>query len=112
MPIAGGVLRRKGLMATRDTDSQAKILEKFIDVYCRENHGAEEGLCEPCRDLLEYARERLEKCPLDPKPKCKDCSIHCYAPSSRERIRRVMRFSGMYYIKRGRFDWLVKYFLA
>jgi len=30
----------------------------------------------------------------------------------RQRIKEVMKYSGKYYVKRGRLDWLVKYFLA
>ncbi|WP_277657130.1 nitrous oxide-stimulated promoter family protein [Seleniivibrio woodruffii] len=88
----------------------AKVLTAFIQVYCRENHGGGAELCEDCRGVLEYALRRNEKCPLDPKPKCKDCKIHCYKPEMREKIRRIMKFSGIWYIKRGRLDWVWHYF--
>ena len=93
-----------------------KVLRAFIKTYCRENHlkkGAAEvngGYCGECHKLLQYALKRNEKCPLDPKPKCKDCEIHCYVAENRQKIRDVMRFSGQYYIKRGRIDWLFHYF--
>jgi len=87
----------------------AKVLTAFIGVYCRENHKTD-GLCEDCRSVLEYALRRNDKCPLDPKPKCKDCKIHCYKPEMRAKIRRIMKFSGIYFIKRGRIDWLFHYF--
>lgn len=102
-------------MPELDATQQKKIgrdtalVEKFITVYCRKHHG-DTGLCEECRDLLEYARERRERCPYDPKPACKDCRTHCYRPAYRERMKAVMRFSGMYFAKRGRLDWLVRYF--
>jgi predicted amidophosphoribosyltransferase len=86
---------------------------RFIAVYCRNHHdrgGAE--LCADCADLLAYVRERLANCPYDPKPKCKSCRTHCYKPQYRERIRAVMRYSGMYFVKRGRIDWLIRYFLT
>jgi len=67
--------------------------------------------CESCNELLEYALLRLEKCPFDPKPKCKDCKVHCYKDDYRQRIREVMKFSGIHFVKRGRLDWLFKYFL-
>jgi len=89
----------------------AKILKKFIHVYCKTHHGKHEGgYCPECREVLEYALKRDEKCPLDPKPKCKDCHIHCYTPEMRRKIREIMKFSGIYYIKRGRLDWLFHYF--
>jgi hypothetical protein len=68
-------------------------------------------MCESCAELLEYALLRLEKCPFDPKPKCKDCKVHCYKDDYRQRIREVMKFSGIHFVKRGRLDWLFKYFL-
>lgn len=86
-------------------------IEKFIDVYCRRKHHRQNGqLCDDCSDLLAYATERLTKCPLDPKPKCKDCPRHCYADRYRRKIKDVMRFSGIYFVKRGRLDWLIRYF--
>jgi hypothetical protein len=86
-----------------------KILRRFIGVYCRENHRAE-GLCPDCAALLVYALKRNEKCPLDPKPKCKDCHIHCYKADMRAKMKEVMKFSGIYHIKRGRLDWIFHYF--
>jgi len=88
----------------------ARILKAFINIYCRENHGAAGELCQPCADLLEYAMKRNDKCPLDPKPKCKDCHVHCYKPAMRAEIRKVMKFSGIYYMKRGRIDIVFHYF--
>lgn len=89
----------------------AKVLNAFIRVYCRENHGMPDGLlCSECEETLQYALRRNEKCPLEIKPKCKDCTIHCYKPVMRDRIRKIMKFSGIYYIKRGRIDWLWHYF--
>ncbi|MFA6028374.1 MAG: nitrous oxide-stimulated promoter family protein [Elusimicrobiota bacterium] len=91
-------------------------LERFVTVFCREKHAPRELLCAECRSLLAYATDRLEKCPYlvkgEPKPKCKDCPIHCYAPARRAQVREVMRFSGMHFVKRGRLDRLLRYFLG
>jgi len=105
--------KRTGAVDPQAVDRDMEIIETFTKVYCRCHHtGYSDGaVCPECRDLLDYARARREKCPYDPKPKCKECPIHCYKPTYRERIRAVMRFSGMYFVKRGRLDWLVKYFL-
>ncbi len=97
-------------MANRDRDE--KVLATFVQVYCRAHHGTDEKLCEECDELLTYARQRLAECPLDPKPKCKDCPVHCYKPEYRERIKIVMRYAGIHFVKRGRLDWLVRYFLS
>lgn len=97
---------------TRKVDRELRTLRRFIEVYCRKHHVIDgHGLCEECRDLFQYAQQRLERCPYDPKPKCKDCTTHCYRPHYRERIRAVMRSSGMHFAKRGRLDWMIRYFL-
>ncbi len=94
-------------------EKERKILRRFIEVYCHKHCGSGRGeLCTDCADLWDYASDRLAQCPFDPKPKCKECSVHCYAPEYRKRIQEVMKFSGIHFVKRGRVDWLVKYFLA
>ncbi|PLX90342.1 MAG: nitrous oxide-stimulated promoter family protein [Desulfuromonas sp.] len=97
-----------------------KVLRAFIAIYCRQNHLKhgrpvqcrqwQRDYCEECAALLDYALKRLHHCPLNPKPACKDCPVHCYQSQRREQIRQVMKFSGIYYVKRGRLDWLWHYF--
>jgi hypothetical protein len=90
-----------------------EILRRFVGIYCKHHHQADgQGLCDNCAELLGYALEKLSRCPMDPKPKCKDCPVHCYDPEHRERIREVMKFSGVHLVKRGGVDWLLKYFLC
>jgi hypothetical protein len=99
-------------MKPASPDKQLQTIKKFIEVYCSKKHGTDGGqLCDECGELLAYATERLARCPMDPKPKCKDCKVHCYDADHRARIKEVMKFSGMHFVKRGRLDWLVKYFL-
>ncbi len=106
-----------------------EVLAEFIHIYCEDKHpgaatsraksnGAvgrylarvEYGYCADCRKLLLHAASKRILCPYDPKPACKKCETHCYGPGFRERIREVMRYSGMRLIKRGRFDLIRKYF--
>jgi len=89
------------------------VVRAFIGVYCRAHHAVAPGeLCGDCSALLAYASARLRHCPYDPKPACKRCPAHCYRLSERARMKAVMRFSGMHFVKRGRLDWLAKYFLS
>ncbi len=92
--------------------AELKVLRRFVEVYCQEHHHPPTGerLCAECAELLAYGQARLEKCPYDPKPTCKKCPVHCYRPDMRVRIREVMKFSGLYFIKRGRLDWVFRYF--
>ncbi len=107
---------RKTPLTARDEQKLATdigILRAFTHVYCRKLHGAKkDNLCPDCAALLEYSIERRTRCPLDPKPKCKECPVHCYKPALRKKMQDVMRVAGMHFVFRGRVDWLVKYFLA
>jgi hypothetical protein len=75
-------------------EREHKTVEYMIAFYCRKQH---EGiqLCSECRELSEYAAQRLEKCPFrEDKPTCAKCPVHCYKSEMREKIRKVMRYSG------------------
>ena len=99
------------------------VLVNFVRIYCGAKHGArleakDEAreisgsrtlLCRECADLVEYAMEKLHRCPLTPKPSCKKCRIHCYGKEQRARIREIMAFSGRRMILRGRLDYLCHY---
>lgn len=70
-------------------------LEAMVRIYCRKHHQSEGRYCGECRELLDYALLRLERCPFGPqKTTCANCPIHCYKPRMRERVREVMRYSG------------------
>lgn len=74
--------------------TEKRLVEQMIRLYCRGHHKGTVP-CAECRALIEYARRRLDRCPLAPdKPSCSKCRIHCYRPDMRERIRAVMRYSG------------------
>ena len=68
----------------------------MIELYCHKNHNTKKHeLCPECQELLDYVKLRRSKCPHgDNKPFCANCKIHCYKPVMREKIRKVMRFSG------------------
>ena len=106
-----------------------RVLSNFVSIFCRENHRAQAKsslpikddrlrrildtkdlvLCGDCRKLLSHGIAKLLLCPYDPKPMCKKCPTHCYAPGYRESVREVMRFSSLYLIKHGRLDLMVHY---
>ncbi|WP_372846315.1 nitrous oxide-stimulated promoter family protein [Pontiella sp.] len=76
-------------------DPEAQTVAAMIGLYCRAHHSAETVPCEACAGLLAYALERIEKCPFGSrKPVCNKCTVHCYKPEMRARIRVVMRFAG------------------
>ena len=105
-----------------------RVLVSFTSVYCRHHHvapmsGVDVGstscdplvagkhqVCDECREFLAYAVARRMDCPLDPKPVCKHCPVHCYKPDYRQQVKEVMRFSGKHLLLRGRLDLLWHYF--
>jgi hypothetical protein len=103
-----------------------KLLATFIRIYCGGRHrdavkepvvlrthdvaaihGRPLHLCQACRKLLTHAFMKRTACPLDPKPKCKACPEHCYAPQYRTQIREVMAYSGRRLVLSGRLDYLI-----
>ena len=75
---------------------EQETIQKMIFLYCRENHKpVDQGLCEECGALLDYSLERLHRCPFgENKSTCAKCTIHCYRPAMREKVRQVMRYAG------------------
>jgi predicted amidophosphoribosyltransferase len=67
----------------------------MIRMYCRDHHHTSEGLCAACDELLDYAGERLDRCPYQQgKTQCARCLTHCYKPAMQEKIRAAMRYAG------------------
>lgn len=102
-----------------------RTVATFIQIYCDHRHadrhrapatilrqparllvGRDVTLCPACEKLLAHATVKRQHCPFDPKPMCKDCPAHCYAPRYRQQIRRVMRYAGKRLLLSGRVDYL------
>lgn len=76
-------------------DREERTIRAMIGIFCRAHHGGRGQLCAECRELLDYALARLDRCPFgEEKTACAQCPIHCYKPAMRERIRTVMRYAG------------------
>lgn len=76
-------------------EREKRIVSLMISLYCKKQHKIKRGLCPECRELMEYARLRSDKCPfMETKTFCSNCKVHCYKPDMREKIRTVMRFAG------------------
>jgi len=103
-----------------------KTLALFVGLYCKHHHqnsdrkpmslkthdiesiaGHQIDLCDDCSKLLTHAFVKRSVCPMDPKPACKHCPKHCYAPQYRAQIREVMKSSGMRLMLTGRIHYLL-----
>ena len=77
------------------------VIGVMVGLYCRDKHEGKAQLCESCRAFLEYARNRLDKCPFgSDKPTCARCPIHCHQPAMRELAQVIMRYSGPRMLRR------------
>jgi hypothetical protein len=113
--------------ASRKLRKDLRTLALFIDLYCRGKHcgavrtavrlrtvditdvyGRALELCPDCAKLAAHALAKRMVCPLAPKPACKHCPQHCYAPQYRAQIRAVMRYSGRRLLLSGRVHYLLR----
>lgn len=75
-------------------EREKKVVSQMIALYCRKKHRTR-SLCPACAALDAYARQRSDCCPfMETKTFCSNCSVHCYKPEMREKIREVMRYAG------------------
>ena len=64
----------------------------MISMYCNKKHGKD--LCDDCRELRDYALERIESCMNnDSQTRCRDCPGRCYNPEMREKIGKVFDYA-------------------
>lgn len=76
-------------------EREKKLVSQMIALYCKKKHHTRDGLCPECAALEAYACQRSEKCPfMETKTFCSNCPVHCYKADMREKIRKVMAFSG------------------
>jgi len=75
---------------------EARTMRAMVRIYCRDWHEHRDcHPCDACEAFLEYAGQRLDKCPYGAaKPTCANCPIHCYKPARREQARAIMRHAG------------------
>jgi Nitrous oxide-stimulated promoter len=81
--------------ASKRLARELHTIEAMIGCYCHAHHATTSALCPECRDLLDYATVRLQRCRFGPeKPVCAKCPVHCYLPARREQVKTVMRYAG------------------
>lgn len=128
MELRGKTMSNRKLMSNQEKED-IRTLMRFVRIYCKENHNGEKSpftfrllniqeveekevfLCQDCSRLLAYGLTMRLNCPHDPKPMCKKCKTQCYHGEYKEKIRKVMKFSGMYMVKHGRLDLLYHYLI-
>ena len=76
-------------------DREKKVISEMVKLYCRKNHKKRE-LCDECRDVLNYSLNRIDNCKyMYTKTFCSNCKKPCYSPKMKEKIKQIMKFSGL-----------------
>ena len=83
------------LSSSRRLAREWTTMAAMVGCHCRDQHRSTAALCAECRELLDYATVRLERCRFGvEKPTCARCPVHCYQRDRREQMKRVMRHAG------------------
>lgn len=92
----GGLNMKAADKIEKKRKKEQYVVEQMIHLYCqRHHHSDKKEMCPECQALSDYAKYRSEKCPfMEKKTFCANCKVHCYKPEMREKIRKVMRYSG------------------
>jgi hypothetical protein len=76
-------------------EREIETVRTMIAMYCKAHHHPEEDLCEECAGIFSYASMKYHRCLFgEDKPVCTVCPVHCYTKEYREKIRKIMRYSG------------------
>ena len=90
-----GAAKVKNDLAIGRLAREWKTMSAMVRIYCLDHHHPADGLCAECRQFLDYAGVRLERCRFgEEKPTCANCPVHCYQRERREQARVVMRYAG------------------
>ena len=89
------VTKMKNNLDNRRLAREWQTMTAMVRIYCRDHHSPAEAACAECRQFLDYASARLERCHYGPeKPTCAKCPVHCYQRERREQVRLMMRYAG------------------
>jgi hypothetical protein len=88
-------IKKKNDLASARLAREWQTMTAMVRIFCRHQHHVADGLCAECRQFLDYASVRLERCRFGPeKPTCAKCPVHCYQRERREQVRVIMRYAG------------------
>lgn len=88
------------------------VLKKFYELYCTDKHeeqkniliqlyykdknfSLELNLCSKCFEDINYSFNRLQGCPHEIKPRCRNCPSPCYEKTKWKETARVMKYSAI-----------------
>jgi len=93
--VVRSAVKAKNNLAGVRLAREFKTMAAMVRIYCLDHHHPADSLCDECRQFLDYAGMRLERCRFgQAKPTCANCPVHCYQRDRREQARLVMRYAG------------------
>jgi Nitrous oxide-stimulated promoter len=88
-------VKSKNNLASARLAREWRTMTAMVEIFCRDHHQPADSLCADCRQFLDYANVRLERCHFGvEKPVCAKCPVHCYQRERREQVRRIMIYAG------------------
>lgn len=68
----------------------------MIGIYCRGRRHQAAGICSECASILNYAYQRIDRCPYTNamKPACGLCRTNCFSTDMHGRFSEIMRYAG------------------
>ncbi|MDX4025122.1 nitrous oxide-stimulated promoter family protein [Aliarcobacter skirrowii] len=92
--------------------SEVKTLKKFYELYCMDKHQNQYNkseiqiykdlkididlyLCKECFEAINYSFTKLQNCPHETKPRCRNCPKPCYEKDRWKSIAKVMKYSAI-----------------
>ena len=94
-PVTGASRAVSPSFAGKRLAREWQTIAAMVNFYCEGHHHARTALCLECRELLDYAAVRLERCRFGvEKPVCAKCPVHCYQRARREQVKAVMHYAG------------------
>ncbi|NLC66774.1 MAG: nitrous oxide-stimulated promoter family protein [Clostridium sp.] len=75
-------------------EKEKRVVRLMINLYCKGNH-TKPVPCKSCSELISYVDYKIENCPfIETKTYCSNCKVHCYSDEMRNKIKKVMKYSG------------------
>lgn len=88
-------VKPKNNLAAARLAREWQTMTAMVEIFCRDHHQLVGKICAECRQFLDYAQLRLERCHFGAeKPVCAKCPVHCYQRERREQVRVIMRYAG------------------
>jgi hypothetical protein len=74
---------------------EKKSVAYMVEIFCKEHHQTDGGLCAECAKTKRCIFVRLENCPFqEKKTACGRCDLQCYPPVLKEKVWTVLSYAG------------------